>query len=447
MCGPELRIFGRLATIAVDPDGTYLSSFACDANGNLVSGAGRTWSWTAANRPRDITQASQTTSFTYGPERQRIKQTVTQGASTIKTIHYAGAMQKDIAGGSTVVRTYLPLDLGVIVEAGGTSAVRYFHRDRLGSVIALTDEAGAVRERHAYDAWGKRRNADGSDAAGNLSSAIDDTGYTGHEMLDALGLVHMNGRLYDPLTGRMQSADPLVPDPADPQSFNRYAYVLNNPLAYTDPSGFSGAGTGTRTCTASSASDAEALNCGNPAARQQHGLAGVLAGFAAGVASVTAAAGQTLPRVEVSGMRWLAGDWKALCSGSTCAHAIQHASGALRVVGATMKRGAAFVHAVAASPAARGGGLGIGIAAGLELTAGAQRDPITDSLVFNEMNTGNGENDAGQLTTDGADNASPVGAFDSDGKPLDRTKPPPTGWKPTFDPPADTTKPPAPGWV
>jgi RHS repeat-associated protein len=62
--------------------------------------------------------------------------------------------------------------------------------------------------------------------------------FNGHEMLDAVGLIHMNGRLYDPVMGRFVSADPTVQAPDNLQSFNRYSYVLNNPLFYTDPSGY-----------------------------------------------------------------------------------------------------------------------------------------------------------------------------------------------------------------
>ena len=50
-----------------------------------------------------------------------------------------------------------------------------------------------------------------------------------------MGLVHLNGRVYDPLVGRMMSADPFVPDPLNGQAWNRYAYVINNPLSITDP--------------------------------------------------------------------------------------------------------------------------------------------------------------------------------------------------------------------
>jgi len=63
-------------------------------------------------------------------------------------------------------------------------------------------------------------------------------GYTGHEHLDNLGLIHMNGRVQDPTIGRFLSADPFVPNPLSGQSFNRYSYVVNNPLSLIDPSGF-----------------------------------------------------------------------------------------------------------------------------------------------------------------------------------------------------------------
>jgi RHS repeat-associated protein len=58
-------------------------------------------------------------------------------------------------------------------------------------------------------------------------------------MLDGLDVIHMNGRIYDSALGRFLQADPIVQDPTNGQNFNRYIYVWNNPLAYTDPSGFS----------------------------------------------------------------------------------------------------------------------------------------------------------------------------------------------------------------
>jgi RHS repeat-associated protein len=76
---------------------------------------------------------------------------------------------------------------------------------------------------------------DPSDAIVGIST---DRGFTGHEHLNEIGLIHMNGRVYDPLIGRFMSADPFIQDPSNSQSYNRYAYVMNNPLSLTDPSGY-----------------------------------------------------------------------------------------------------------------------------------------------------------------------------------------------------------------
>ena len=75
-------------------------------------------------------------------------------------------------------------------------------------------------------------------ADGAVTPATTHHGYTGHEHLDSLGLIHMNGRVYDPALGRFTQADPYIQDPTNSQSLNRYSYVENNPLKYTDPSGY-----------------------------------------------------------------------------------------------------------------------------------------------------------------------------------------------------------------
>src|SRR5205807_987688 len=69
---------------------------------------------------------------------------------------------------------------------------------------------------------------------------------------DALALVHLNGRVYDPFVARFISGDPYVTDPTNGQNYNRYSYVLNNPTNLTDPTGFECvAVTGSATCQSS----------------------------------------------------------------------------------------------------------------------------------------------------------------------------------------------------
>lgn len=126
----------------------------------------------------------------------------------------------------------------------GTSDTRYLHKDHLGSVDTITNESGGIVQRLSYDAFGKRRNAatwSGVPTSTDWSNiaALGHRGFTFHEHLDNVELVHMNGRVYDPDLGRFVSADPLIQAPFESQSLNRYSYVMNNPLSMTDPSGYS----------------------------------------------------------------------------------------------------------------------------------------------------------------------------------------------------------------
>ena len=162
--------------------------------------------------------------------------------------HYSsdGSMEitEDAQAGTTTFVIYMGGDaygapvIWRSVQGSSTSnEFLYLHRDYLGSIVAITDGNGAVKEKRHFDAWGNvSKLQDGSGAA--LSSFIYlQRGYTGHEHLQSVGLVHMNGRLYDPVLHRFLMPDNYVQDPFNSQNFNRYGYVLNNPLRYTDPTG------------------------------------------------------------------------------------------------------------------------------------------------------------------------------------------------------------------
>ena len=89
----------------------------------------------------------------------------------------------------------------------------------------ITDAAGNPLERLSYDPWGKRRNVDGRVSTDTLKGKSSRHGFTSHEMLDSIGLIHMNGRVYDPSIGRFISADPTIDGVDNLQGYNRYAYV------------------------------------------------------------------------------------------------------------------------------------------------------------------------------------------------------------------------------
>lgn len=122
---------------------------------------------------------------------------------------------------------------------------RYLYKDVLGSVVLITDHLAAIQQQSGYNAWGERVNVSDWQTVlpGStflpVSAQFTTQGFTGHEMLDAVGLIFMQGRIYDPKLGRFVQADPYVQDATDTQAYNRYAYVRNNPLTLTDLSGFS----------------------------------------------------------------------------------------------------------------------------------------------------------------------------------------------------------------
>lgn len=215
------------------------------------------------SNPNDPTNAvaDRTVDLVYGPEHQRLRQTV-QLTSNAPSHMEAGttwymngpdslglSYEKEVkANGLIEHKHYLSAGGEVFAQytkregnLNGKPAqqVSYFHHDHLGSLAVITNEAGQVVERLAYDPWGKRRFTDGNrDNNDTLTSANTKRGYTMHEHMDEMGVINMNGRVYDPAIGRFLTADPHIQSPGDLQSFNRYSYVLNNPLAYTDPTGY-----------------------------------------------------------------------------------------------------------------------------------------------------------------------------------------------------------------
>ncbi|WP_291849246.1 RHS repeat-associated core domain-containing protein [Bradyrhizobium sp.] len=224
--------------------GTISTTFTYDPNGNQTAGLGRTIAYTSYNKPASITQGARTISFLDDTEHQRFKQVTPEG--TTLYIAAFGVMAEISNPGTASAKWTEYLSVGNAkvgmrtLQAGlETLATRYFHTDHLGSISVITNEYGVVVERLSYDAWGKRRNPDGTDdPAGSLTSQTT-RGFTGEEQLSVSGLVHLNGRVYDPLLARMTSADPFVTDPMNPQGWNRYSYVGNDPLAFTDPNGYS----------------------------------------------------------------------------------------------------------------------------------------------------------------------------------------------------------------
>lgn len=280
--------YGSQATAGVRPHALqqvsgYLNAhYTHDLNGNLTWASGgkyRSVSYTSFNLPDAQSglagpSGSPRYAWHYDEDHKRLKETHAGPAGTRTTwfLHPDNrgglSFEREVAADGTpsnrhylsagsgvfavlVTRGALPaLGAGVMsppAPTGTVTAVKleYWHKDHLGSLLATTDHLGNVTARYAYDPFGKRRYTNGSyDAFGTLvidwtsqTNAGTDRGFTGHEHLDDVGLVHMNGRLFDPTLARFMQADPFIQDPTNLQNFDRYAYCYNNPLTCTDPSG------------------------------------------------------------------------------------------------------------------------------------------------------------------------------------------------------------------
>jgi RHS repeat-associated protein len=107
-------------------------------------------------------------------------------------------------------------------------------------LTTVTNPAGQQR-REERNYLGEVVRVRDHNALGNRTTgAYIDYGFTGHQHVDRLDFIHMNGRTYDPRLGRFMQADIVVQSPSDTQSYNRYSYLSNNPLNGTDPTGYFG---------------------------------------------------------------------------------------------------------------------------------------------------------------------------------------------------------------
>lgn len=235
---------------AYDPRGNLYSR-----SGDLSPGASTSISWYSFNLPNTISSGANSSQFFYAPDRSRYKQVASYDGTSVQTTYVGGLIEKVTAGSSIAWKHYIAGGSGPVAvytrNSNATEQLHYLTRDHVGSVDAVTNASGAPVVRLSYGAFGQRRNEDtwnGDPPSGDYSQIASTTrrGYTTHEMLDNLNLTHMNGRVYDPLSGTFLSADPFIDGPLSTQGWNRYAYVHNNPLSFIDPSGFGGKGPETR---------------------------------------------------------------------------------------------------------------------------------------------------------------------------------------------------------
>jgi RHS repeat-associated protein len=223
------------------------SSYSYDNNGNMTSRAGQSILWASYNYPTYVATSTENSTFYYGPDRQYFRQDYSGPSISETTYYIGGLLERVVSGGANDWQHYIMAEGQTVAivsrKSSGTNAVNYILEDNQGSGSTLTNGSGTLLVRESFNAYGTQRDGsdwDGAPSSGDLTTieGISRRGYTGHSMLGRMGLIHMNGRVEDSITGRFLSPDPNIPDPGFTQSYNRYAYVNNNPMTFIDPNGF-----------------------------------------------------------------------------------------------------------------------------------------------------------------------------------------------------------------
>ncbi|WP_308855468.1 RHS repeat-associated core domain-containing protein, partial [Shewanella sp. LC2] len=228
-------------------------SFQYDNRGNLRVGDGLTMTYNAMDKPLSVSGRGATTSFIYGSDGMRAKQSRTVGSTTTTTYYvdkyYEAdsdgswrAFLSDATGDDIAVLSYTPTR---------SHLLQFTLKDRLGSATTLADQHGNIVSQRYFDPFGRttdlgiNHQLDIQNKNTVLSQLQDlavtnknRRGFTDHEHLNEQQLIHMNGRVYDYNLGRFMSVDPFIQSPTSTQSVNPYSYIMNNPLAGIDPTGY-----------------------------------------------------------------------------------------------------------------------------------------------------------------------------------------------------------------
>ncbi|NJR43974.1 RHS repeat-associated core domain-containing protein [bacterium] len=181
------------------------------------------------------------TSYVYGTGNERKQRQDFVGGVLQQTTHYFQEAEILYNANSTVeVRRNIGSVLRITTVASNgvqTYKQRHVLSDHLGSIEVITNDQGVPQEQLGFDIFGSRRDPSGGLAVLGYVDIHTKRGFTGHEHVEAMGIIHFGGRVFDPVLGRFLQADPLIEDDAT-QGLNRYSYVLNNPLTYNDPTGY-----------------------------------------------------------------------------------------------------------------------------------------------------------------------------------------------------------------
>ncbi|MEP2103754.1 MAG: RHS repeat-associated core domain-containing protein [Parasphingorhabdus sp.] len=223
----EYNSVNRLSRARDTSDGNAWKNYAYDARGNVTNNGKFGFTYDFSNQPTAVTGGSANGSFVYDGNLKRAKQIVA-GKTIYSFYNASGALIHRDDTTSNAKTDYIRA-AGKTIARIKAGTVSYVHQDHLGSPVASTDAAGAIAWREDFTPYGEKR-LDPNDNK-------DDEGFTGHIDDSATGLTYMQARYYDPVIGRFLSNDPVGFADGGISYFNRFAYVGNNPVNATDPTG------------------------------------------------------------------------------------------------------------------------------------------------------------------------------------------------------------------
>ena len=204
-------------------------SFTYDAAGNIINDGNHTYTYDAEGRMLTVDSGS-TATYTYDAEGKRVEETIGGGAPTDFIYDQQGHMVTEATANNWVRSELYAGGSHVALYANGASGTTYFmHTDWLGSTKNQSDMSGNSAQTCTYLPFG-----DGFSCPGPQLSLMS---FTGDQWDGETGFSHTQFRQYSPTQGRWMTPDPGglgVVDPTNPQSWNRYAYVMNNPLNFID---------------------------------------------------------------------------------------------------------------------------------------------------------------------------------------------------------------------
>jgi len=201
-------------------------TIAYDKSGNQTTIGPYSLTYDAENRQySESTSGSAPANYIYDGEGRRVEKQITNGAQTVYVYDAAGNLSAEYTTGANL---------------SGCQTC-YLSYDHLGSTRMVTNEMAQVIERHDYMPFGEEitTGSSGRQSPWGTATGIVNQKFTGKERDSESGLDYFGARYYGSALGRFSSADEVFADqhPADPQSWNMYGYVRNNPLRHIDPSG------------------------------------------------------------------------------------------------------------------------------------------------------------------------------------------------------------------